>query len=271
MDDVVWRRMFREIADSLDVDGDVVYKPSVVPWHVFVLEHWCLPEDEQTTSESALSRWLSRHSPVASAVRQQQRRIASRIHAHDADDFAVRARETLRSALGDAMSIVQELVLDGDVDTAQYQIERNKSRYESNYSLVDEKSILVLAVLSRSSRMLQMLLDEGADVRQRDVLSAQQALHFAVFLGYPYPSLSTYEFHRSFELVKTIVSSRDMIRLLVARGADVLARDNYFGSALDYARMLDYVPLGADRYRNVVNFYYFTRIVYFVFLVSRLE
>jgi hypothetical protein len=167
-------------------------KPSVIPWYAWYLQHLRLPSD------------------------------GTRIHALQAEEFGLQARSTLRSALGDAMSTVAELVLDADVETAEYQIGRLQGRYESTYRVCEERAILHYAVLTGSVRMVGALLERGCTVliNQQDSVTGQTPLHLALFMG-----------------------SREIMRLLASHAeCNPALRDNYRGTMMDYARMLDYLP-----------------------------
>lgn len=142
----------------------------------------------------------------------------------------------------------KDLVLDGDVDTAEYQIDRLLGRFESTYKLTDEKSIIHFAVLMRNVKMLRMLIDKGCQpilgkikahtwfylkfwkkiVDQRDVLSGQTPFHFALFSG-----------------------SREILRLLAQHDVNAELCDNYYGTVFDYARMLDYLPQQSNQKNSI--------------------
>ncbi|XP_049851952.1 uncharacterized protein LOC126328217 [Schistocerca gregaria] len=124
------------------------------------------------------------------------------------------------------LSALQELVLEGDVDTARYQLESIVKLYEDSeesrpiYEI--EKSVLHYAVLTGIPEMVRMLLEEGSyrgALSLGDVVTGFTPCHLAVF-----------------------VQNSEVLWELVSHGGSVEERDGYGARPIDYARMLGSAP-----------------------------
>jgi hypothetical protein len=131
--------------------------------------------------------------------------------------FCQSAVSVLRASVGENLSTIADLVLDGDADTAEYQIERTLSR-DSAASLAVERSLLHLAAYARSVPLMAMLLAQRGAlelVNERDLVTGQTPLHVALFAHSP-----------------------DLMRLLLRHGADPAIRDNFHASVFDWSALL---------------------------------
>lgn len=135
-------------------------KPSVVSWQMWYLLHMRLPEmNRESRLEAASSSIFKAFTlPATEAANEQS---VSRISSKDIDEFCNSALDTLKKSLVDSLSSVQELVLENDLDTAEYQIERSLNRFESTYDITKEKSLLHCAILNRNIEMIEFLLKKG--------------------------------------------------------------------------------------------------------------
>lgn len=147
----------------------------------------------------------------------------------DGESFCRASMTILRESFNDSLSTLADLVLDGDVDTAQYQIERTIDRGETDV-FASERSLLHFAIVARSLPTVQLLLLHDTNRRQllneRDVVTGQTPLHMALFAQW-----------------------EPAMQLLLAHGADQSICDNFGASVRDWATLLfDPLPVArADR------------------------
>jgi hypothetical protein len=135
--------------------------------------------------------------------------------------FCRSAVSILRASVGDSLSTIADLVLDADIDTAQYQIERTLSRDDAS-DLSTEHSLLHFAAYARDVSLMTMLLEQRGAlklVNERDIVTGQTPLHIALF-----------------------AHSRELMHLLVRHGADPSIRDNFGASVFDWAALLFPAP-----------------------------
>jgi hypothetical protein len=126
-------------------------KPTPETWLHWYLSHMRLPsktDDNNNNNDDDAAALLS----LAKTAH---------INCDDVDKFCLEALDTIKKSLAESLSSVQELVLDGDVDTTLYQIDRLTNRYQSTYNIQQEKSLLHYAVLTRNVEMIRLLLDKG--------------------------------------------------------------------------------------------------------------
>jgi len=154
--------------------------------------------------------------------------------------FSEKIMKTIFELVDDSMTTLQELVLSGDSETTRYQIGREKDRSGSTFELLKQNSLLQYAVLSGQEKMIEMLLEESEKelkkkknedsssnvqkevleyLNKGDLVTGFTAFHYAVF-----------------------VENKSMIDKLIRLGAAVDKKDNFFGTAFDYARMLSILP-----------------------------
>eukprot|EP01119_Soliformovum_irregulare_P003876 TRINITY_DN14924_c0_g1_i1.p1 TRINITY_DN14924_c0_g1~~TRINITY_DN14924_c0_g1_i1.p1 ORF type:complete len:444 (+),score=108.04 TRINITY_DN14924_c0_g1_i1:44-1333(+) len=155
---------------------------------------------------------------------------------HRGEILARRVLQMTATLLEDSLSATQELILSGDVDTLQYQIGREKGRSGSKFELSKQKSILQWSAMIGPD-MLDAILKESytegklkgktdvfnAETQQwlneGDVVTGMTAFHFAL-----------------------LAEDRSMLKKLIEYGINVDARDKYFATAFDYARLLEILP-----------------------------
>eukprot|EP01116_Phalansterium_solitarium_P024370 TRINITY_DN8916_c0_g1_i2.p1 TRINITY_DN8916_c0_g1~~TRINITY_DN8916_c0_g1_i2.p1 ORF type:complete len:519 (+),score=160.91 TRINITY_DN8916_c0_g1_i2:685-2241(+) len=147
--------------------------------------------------------------------------------------LARKLTKTIEELLEDSMTTMQELVLSGDVDNVDYQIRREIDRMstdsERTFDLGAHNSLMQFAVLTGNVAMVRKLLDKGGAglLNKPDLVTSFSALHFAFF-----------------------VQDRRMIELLLRLGANIDQVDAFFGTPLDYARMLRILPPGYMRHNR---------------------
>jgi hypothetical protein len=172
-------------------------KPTPETWLHWYLSHMRLPSktDDNNNDDAAVLFSLAK---------------TAHINCDDVDKFCLEALDTIKKSLAESLSSVQELVLDGDVDTTLYQIDRLTNRYQSTYNIQQEKSLLHYAVLTRNVEMIRLLLDKGIKskigkcfvthhsrirymysydifiltyIDDLDIVTKQTAFHLAIFTG----------------------------------------------------------------------------------------
>jgi hypothetical protein len=122
----------------------------------------------------------------------------------------------------DSLTILEELVLSGDVQTLEYHIARDKTRSNYTFDITQNNSLFQFAVLTRNPDMVHALLKEPGSLsllNKGDLVTGFTALHFAV-----------------------ITENEEMIRLISKLGGDAGKLDNFNATCLDYARLLCLVP-----------------------------
>lgn len=140
------------------------------------------------------------------------------------DKLQRRWRQWLREMAWDQLSAVQRLCFEGWVHELAPLVRAARAAQQPNPLLV-EPNVLVYAVLSRSVELMDFLLGPEGELgapeqlRRGETWTGFTALHVALFT-------------RNREMVE---------RLWNVHGANVNARDLFFGSTLDYARALGIV------------------------------
>jgi hypothetical protein len=150
--------------------------------------------------------------------------------------FSLRARKTAKKVSGDYQTVLQQVILDGDIEACVIQLHKETTLHPStsnnhnrnSISVLEENnnSILHYAVLTRNKKMVLALLNEAArcgqplNVNRNDLITGFTPLHFSVFV-------------ESFEIFNL---------LLREYNADIDRLDEFSASALSYARMLGIVP-----------------------------
>lgn len=148
----------------------------------------------------------------------------------------------------EGLTALQELVLDGDVNTTMYQIKRLVDLEEDEFSDDDEKnlkeskhsdgtarlpmaqterSILHYAALTSQLEMCRRLVQETpfvAQLNEPDVVTGFSPLHYASF-----------------------VQNRDLVYLFLAHGARIDYTDSYGATIVDYLRLQGRIPQRFDR------------------------
>jgi hypothetical protein len=167
--------------------------------------------------QSSLSDWIS----IATTISSPSSNIT------DGESYCRASVTILRESFNDSLSTLADLVLDGDVDTAQYQIERTIGRDGETDVFASERSLLHFAIVARSLPTLQLLLLHDAHhhrlTNECDVVTGQTPLHIALFARW-----------------------EPAIRLLLAHGADDSIPDNFGASVRDWSTLL-FAPLPIAR------------------------
>jgi hypothetical protein len=138
------------------------------------------------------------------------------------DTLQKRWREWLREMAWEQLTPLQRLAFDGSLHEIEPIVNKALGNGEAN-PFLKEQNILFYAVLSRSVEVVSYLLRVGfgtpEELRKGEVWTGFTALHLALF-----------------------TQNRDMLGLLWNQArANVNAKDLFFGSVLDYARMLGLV------------------------------
>jgi hypothetical protein len=146
--------------------------------------------------------------------------------------FAKRIKKTTLDLAQDVLTTMQDLVLDNDVDTVSFQLERERERdideeeNEKAFELHNQNSLVQFAVLNGNEEMLEFLWNE-TDPKHRkeyfnkgDLITGFTPFHIAIF-----------------------VENARLLELLVFKyEVDVDRKDNFFGTAFDYGKMLGRIP-----------------------------
>jgi hypothetical protein len=168
------------------------------------------------TMQSSLSDWIS----IATTTSPPTPNT-------DGESYCRASVTILRESFNDSLSTLADLVLDGDADTAQYQIERTIGRDGETDVFASERSLLHFAIVARSLRTVQLLLLHDAHhhrlINECDVVTGQTPLHIALFARW-----------------------EPAIRLLLAHGADDSIPDHFGASVRDWSALL-FAPLPIAR------------------------
>jgi hypothetical protein len=150
-------------------------------------------------------------------------------------EFSKRCVQEIKKILEDTLTTLQELVLEGDPDTVKIQIkkqlefEAEGDEDEPKPIHKQDKAALHYAVITGNLRMVELLLNEGflPSINQGDVITKFTPLHLALF-----------------------IESSDILWLLLRHGALFTLKDAFFGTPLDYARMLNIMPNKFEKHKN---------------------
>jgi hypothetical protein len=147
--------------------------------------------------------------------------------------FSKKCKAMTLKLLEESLSSVEELILEGDVETTKFQIERleditpeedEDGNVEAKIPYYErQKGVLHYAVLCRNEKMVNMLLTQGCDkkeiINRNDYITGFTPLHLALFV-------------QSFEIMWALIKN----------GANPYVNDNYGANVFDYARMLGILP-----------------------------
>lgn len=148
----------------------------------------------------------------------------------------------------EGLTALQELILDGDINTAMYQIKRLMDLEEDEFSDEDEdeeraknhsdestrvpmakseRSILHYAALTSQLDMCRKLVEETpfvAQINDGDIITGFSPLHIASF-----------------------VQNRDLVYLFLSNGARIDYTDSYGATICDYLRLQGKMPILKER------------------------
>lgn len=144
-------------------------------------------------------------------------------------DFSEKIRKTILQISHDSINSLQELILDGDLGTFEYQLNREFERSDSKFKLETQNSIMQFATLTGSTKLIDLILSYPGGVQllnKGDLVTGFSALHFALF-----------------------IENSVMFKHLIERKANPAMRDKFGGTIFDYARMLGIIPL-KTRYKS---------------------
>ncbi|PRP89471.1 hypothetical protein PROFUN_01334 [Planoprotostelium fungivorum] len=230
-----------------------------------------LMEDGWQTRDFGKNRAALRPSPVPWSMHYTQN---MNFDAQRGQMFAARLKKMTFQLLEETLSTLQDYVLSGDIDNSSYYIERTREREEQEvlssttvyaqqtknnngkeesteteqkeeekkeeekkeevnvpprkFSVSNHNSILQFAALNGLPCVDLILREVEKEVGRKglleyinrgDVITGFTALHFAIF-----------------------TENKELFLFLLDVGADVEKKDNYFGTPLDYGRMMGRIP-----------------------------
>eukprot|EP01130_Rhizamoeba_saxonica_P018863 TRINITY_DN9595_c0_g1_i1.p1 TRINITY_DN9595_c0_g1~~TRINITY_DN9595_c0_g1_i1.p1 ORF type:complete len:407 (-),score=95.36 TRINITY_DN9595_c0_g1_i1:21-1160(-) len=152
--------------------------------------------------------------------------------------FSKQCVNMINLALGDTLTALEDIIVEGDIDTASYMIEKEQrmgpaegEEYKPYYER--SKGVLHFSVLGGNIKMVELLLSKGCDslINLNDFITGFTPLHHALF-----------------------IESKAIFLLLINSGADISVLDNFDANPIHYARMLGAMPLISD-YEQMISVY----------------
>lgn len=171
--------------------------------------------------------------------------------------FSKKCVATTLKLLEESLSSVEELILEGDVETTEFQINRlediTPEEGETHIPYyIRQKGVLHYAVLCRNYKMVKMLLNHGCKeiINRNDYITGFTPLHFAFF-----------------------VQSLDIMWELLKNGADPYVKDNFDANVFDYARLLGCIPQKFERTKDkdTINVYSHSNEMFETWPISKFE
>eukprot|EP01125_Pyxidicula_operculata_P009995 TRINITY_DN3289_c0_g1_i2.p1 TRINITY_DN3289_c0_g1~~TRINITY_DN3289_c0_g1_i2.p1 ORF type:complete len:328 (+),score=45.27 TRINITY_DN3289_c0_g1_i2:57-1040(+) len=146
-------------------------------------------------------------------------------------DFSKKCVSEYQQVMGENLSALEELILEGDLATSDYQIDQLLLKSEADAKPMHEmqKSALHFAVIGGNMQMVKLVLEKGflPLINRDDYITGFTPFHLAIFIQKP-----------------------ELMWHLITSGSDVTKLDNYDGSPFDYARLLGLLPYPADKKRD---------------------
>jgi len=195
-----WYRLFvKELCENNSHDILISQKPAPLNWSYYFLD--CIKLNEEL-GWTFSKRWVS---------------------------------ENLR-ILGEQLSLLEELILDGDTDTVLFQIQKEESitaDSDDDVPMVpyyeNHKTILHYAVLTGNVAMVSLLLSKGCNalLNRNDYITGFTPFHIALF-----------------------TQNKKMLWHLIRNNADITTLDKFNATTMDYARLLGNIPDKFDRTKH---------------------